>query len=541
MNAHNGTSEEMDATNGSGADVSKWGRIEITFESSNVYKNPIQEVALQVIFTSPSGAAHHVMGFWDGSTRFRARFSPEEEGKWTYATFCSDVDNGGLHNREGDFVCGPPNNLTPFDMHGHVRVSADRNHFEHADGRPFFWLADTAWNGCLLSSKDEWRYYLSERVRQGFTAVQWVATPWRSAPADRDGQKAFEGVEKIQINPKFFQRMDEWIEMTYDVGLLNAPVMLWTHKGGDHPEMNPGVGLPDDQLILLAEYMVARWACYPVVWILGGDGKYEGADAERWRSIGEAVFGRGMHAPVAMHVVGQSFPVEEFRTEGWMDVLGYQSGHGDSEKTLKWIVSGPPAEDWKKSPRQFYINLEPAYENHVAYHSKKPHDAASVRMAIYWSLLNAPTAGVTYGGHGVWGWDDGSGPPMDHPNTGTPLPWREGLFMDAAEQMRFLRDSFETIDWWRLYPAPELLVTQPGDEDVHDHILVSKSDANDLVVAYTPQGKPVQVDMRALPDRLSAIWYNPRTGDPEAATPVVEGDSRTYNSPDEEDWLLVLA
>ena len=37
--------------------------------------------------------------------------------------------------------------------------------------------------------------------------------------------------------------------------------------------------------------------------------------------------------------------------------------------------------------------------------------------------------GVSYGGHGVWGWDDGSAPPVAHPNPGVPLPWREALRM----------------------------------------------------------------------------------------------------------------
>ena len=329
--------------------------------------------------------------------------------------------------------------------------------------------------------------------------------------------------------------------MTYDVGLLNAPVLLWANTGGAHPDRNPGVGLPTDQLILLSEYMVARWACYPVVWILAGDGNYSGDLAQKWKTIGSTVFGRGLHAPVAMHVMGQSFPVEEFRNEGWMDVLGYQSGHGDGEKTLTWIVKGPPAEDWKRHPRQFYINLEPAYENHVAYQSKKPHDAASVRLAVYWSLLNAPTAGVTYGGHGVWGWDDGTAPPLDHPGTGTPLPWRDALVMEAAEQMRHLRDAFETMHWWRLRPAPEILAHQPGEKDIREHILVSRSDDGDWVVAYTPNGGPVSITMSGLPQRLGAVWYNPRTGDPEAAIPSVAGNVRTYKPPGEHDWLLVMA
>ena len=52
--------------NGHASVVTKWGRIEIDFESDKDYGNPIQEAALQVVFTSPFGSIYNVMGFWDG-------------------------------------------------------------------------------------------------------------------------------------------------------------------------------------------------------------------------------------------------------------------------------------------------------------------------------------------------------------------------------------------------------------------------------------------------------------------------------------------
>jgi hypothetical protein len=55
--------------------------------------------------------------------------------------------------------------------------------------------------------------------------------------------------------------------------------------------VNPGFALPEDQAILIARYMVARWQAHDVVWILPGDGDFRGEKAEKWKRIGRAVFG----------------------------------------------------------------------------------------------------------------------------------------------------------------------------------------------------------------------------------------------------------
>ena len=49
-----------------------------------------------------------------------------------------------------------------------------------------------------------------------------------------------------------------------------------------------------------------------------------------------------------------------------MTIHGYQSGHGDDDKTLRWMTEGPPAREWSIEPIRPFINLEPPYEFHVA-------------------------------------------------------------------------------------------------------------------------------------------------------------------------------
>jgi hypothetical protein len=524
-----------------GPAVPRWGRFEKTLESAVDYANPAQEASLNAVFTSPRGQTVKVPGFWDGGRAWRVRFAPDQVGKWTWRTTCSDAGNTGLHEQSGSFECRAATGTNRFAKHGPIRVASSQRHFEHADGTPYFWLADTAWNGPLLSSKDEWAKYIDTRVAQGFSAVQFVATQWRAAPTgDREQRLAYTGADKIVIHPAFFQRLDEKVEALNQAGLLAVPVMLWAIQGGSTPKVNPGVSLPDDQAILLARYMLARWGAHAVAWFLGGDGDYRGPKAARWAKIGRAVFGESPHGPVTMHPGGMHWVWPDFAEEKWYDFVGYQSGHGDSDATLKWLIEGPPAEDWMKLPHRPFINLEPCYENHTAYQSKKPHTAEAVRRALYWSLLVAPTAGVSYGGHGVWGWDDGTKEPTDHPGAGKPDPWAKALTLPAAEQMKHLAHYFTSLDFWQLRPCPTVVVNQPGAQEPKRYIAAARSDNKDLLVLYVPEDRTVEVKLDMLPPSPNVSWYNPRTGETNTAVGVVTPTTVQFPTPAEGDWILQL-
>ncbi len=420
---------------------------------------------------------------------------------------------------------------TPFEKHGRIRVAKVGTHLEHADGTPFFFLADTCWTGPALSAEKDWDTYLADRKKKGFTAVQFnMVSPWRTAPTDAEGNVSFTIQDgKLSLVEVFYKRLDARLKAINDAGLLAVPILVWAHKKGD-----AGKELTDEQLIDLCKLQVERYSKVHVLWILAGDNQYT-ADADRWKKIGRAVFGDKHPNPVTTHPTGETYPWNKWDDEKWLTVLGYQSGHGDSNKSMKWMTQGPVVEYAKK--KEFtrpIINLEPPYEAHNGYSKKLPHSELSVRRATYWSLLSAPVAGVTYGGHGVWSWHTKPGAePTDHPGTGVAKIWSEALDLPAAGQMKHVRDLFESVEWTKLRPAPNLLSTQPGTDDPAKFVASAATPDDKIMVFYTPVGGTIPVKP-FLRKRLESIeWFNPRTGEKSV------GDDK-YKTPDEQDWVLVI-
>jgi hypothetical protein len=516
-----------------GADesVPLWGRFETAFSAAEG-TSPDADFAVE--FTSPSGRRRTVPGFWDGGRTWRVRFLPDEDGEWRYRSRAKRET--GLDGKAGRFTCRKPAARTtnPLRGHGPIVVSSNGRNLQHLDGTPFFWLADTVWTGPALSAAEDWDTYLDDRAKKHFSAVQFNAVcPWRAAAADAEGKTAFSGEKRVRINPDYFRRLDARIDAINAHGLLAAPVLIWANKPDD-----PGNALPEADVIKLLRYEVARYGAHHVLWILAGDNDYKGGHGERWRRIGAAVFGDNRTpAPVTTHPTGMNWPWADWRDEGWLTVLGYQSGHGDSPETLRWIHSGPPSDGWRKAPERPVINLEPPYEGHLAYQSRQPHSAYNVRRAVYWSLLSTPTAGVTYGAHGLWSWQRKAGEePPDHKGTGVAKTWREALDLPGSTHMKYVADLFTSLPWWRLRPYQGLLGGQPGGNDPAKHVAAAWSEDGDLAVIYLPVGGEVRLKVDQLADGLKSEWFDPRTGKRKEA----KGDPGKYRAPDDQDWVLVF-
>lgn len=506
--------------------IPKWSRFQGELVSFKEYDNPVQDLQLKAIFTPPIGDSILVDGFWDGGNDWKIRFMPNMVGKWTFKITCSDEDNLGLHNLEGSFLCTAPVRDTTLTKNGPIKVSRSRTHFMHDNESPFFWMADTAWNGPLKSNEFDWNDYLEERKRQGFTAVQWISTPWQGSPkGDLEGQVPFSGKDKIRINPDYFKRLDKRVEAINQAGLLNVPVLFWATDGG----VSPIDSLPDGQAILLGRYMVARWGANFGAWILGADVDYSGSSGERWAKIGRAIFGDRSHAPVFIHPKAKSWIFESVRDEKWLTAVGYQIGNDINDATNNWIHNGPPTRDWDKLPRRPIVNLQPPFEWQPSISKNIPISSNHVRRALYWSLLNTPTAGVSYGVAGVWGWDNGVSP-----------DWRESLTYEGAEQIAHMTSAFRSIDFHTLRPDSSVLADQPGNDAIANYVAASRSLDGSLVVVYTPVEARLKINVTKLPSPLIAAWLNPRTGERTDVLAVLRGSALECPAPGDGDWLLIL-
>lgn len=556
----------LDADSDGAGSVPVWGRWEEAFRAGTFIDDPTS-VQLVASLTAPDGSTHEVPGFWDGDQRWKVRFMPDAAGTWHYEIRTRAAIEG-LHGRTGTFTAGVVTDTTNrFLKHGALRLSNDGHHLVHDDGTPFFWLADTAWNGALRSSADDWERYLTDRASKRFTGIQFVTTQWRGAQTDRDGQTAYHGYDNVQIHPPFFQRLDKRVDAVNEAGLLAIPVLLWTLGDVAH---TPGK-LPRTQAVRLARYITARYGAHHTIWFLTGDEHFSTAWMDRWayaaravvrqgpqylswllnrpeyfrdrrrywRRTGRAVFSDPQHRTMATaHPRTQEWNLEPFRSEDWYDLLVYQSSHGGGPDTLRWIHSGPPAEHWSRKPALPVINAEPGYEDLVAWNRPGRHTAFDVRQQAYYSLLAAPPAGVSYGAHGVWSWETEPSIPRDHPGTGRARPWDAALHFPGGEDLGHLAELLISVKGHQLRPDPLLVSPQPGTADPAAFAAAARTETGDRALIYLPTGGEIAVRIDSLATGLQYFWFDPRTG---RRTDEAVVASRTFTAPDQRDWLLVLA
>jgi hypothetical protein len=523
----------------SAAAVATWTRWEHTLTSATNYANPYQQVTLTVTYTAASGEILKGYGFWDGGPTFRIRFMSPARGTWIWKTACSDTGNTRLHEQSGTVNVVEYSGDNPLYRHGYLKVSDNHRYLVYADGLPFLWIGDTPWAAFIAATQEEWERYLQNRRDNKFTVVQvhcggcwdWVG----KLKTDRYGSPPFAGSgNSLQWNPRYWQHVDRKVQAANDLGLL--VYVCAVHQPGD------GFPVDDsDQVARFAQNLAAR--------LMGNFVLYSPIADDLWTPQADAA-GKSLDRATPLQLISahSRFFLEPAMTshgKDYIDVVGLQTGEGwqhdpyKKEKPKPWSqpLAAQNAIEWplalyRLMPVKPVINQEGPYD-HPPYTNNPEHPMPlPPRKAGYWSFLSG-APGLTYGCFGIW-------------NRGQPVRWmpsydfETALKVESAGHMKYMSEFFSAIAWWTLEPRHDLVLGRP--DDWMRKIALAKSASGDLAVAYLPGNAEVTVNMKAFLAPMRARWFNPITGEYQAASGTIPVTNRhTFaRPPGWQDAVLVL-
>jgi len=426
-----------------------------------------------------------------------------------------------------------------------LKVSENRRFLVTANGTPFFWMADTAWELFHRLTREEAGIYLETRASQGFNVVQAVALAELDGLGSPNpyGQTPLTDNDPEQPNEVYFEHLDYIIAKADSLGVYIALLPSW----GDKLFKNSwGVGpevLTQENAYAYGEWIGTRYRDKDnIIWIIGGDrNPREGTgDVEVWRQMAEGIAsGAGGYDQTLMSFHPQ--PKEGggsstwFHNDPWLDFNMHQTGHCPDRDTYANI-----SHDYSLIPVKPVLDGEPLYEDHPnCFNAKElgyslPRD---IRRIMYWNVF-AGAFGQTYGCHDIWQMYAPGREPVNQPLR----PWNVALQLPVANQVKHLKNLMLSRPFLSRIPAPHLVAgIQEKDEN---YVIATMDQEGRYAMVYFPTGRLTTLDLTDLnAEALTAWWYDPRTGNAFPAKNIVKKEGLVVHPPTSgagNDWVLVV-
>jgi hypothetical protein len=426
-----------------------------------------------------------------------------------------------------------------------LTVSENQRFLVTSDGRPFFWLGDTAWELFHRLTREEAERYLRNRAERRYTIVQAVALAELDGLNDPNpyGERPLVDLDPSRPNERYFAHVDWIVAKANALGLYVGLLPTWGDKWNKKWGVGPEIFTPENAAIY-GEWLGRRYRDAGIVWILGGDRPVE-SDAHRAIL---AAMARGLRAGdggahlITFHPTGGQSSATPFHGEPWLDFNMRQNGHV-AEFTGRYDQTRV---DYDRAPIKPVLDGEPIYEDHPIGFKQKEHGhslAVDVRRPLYWNLFSG-AFGHTYGHHSVWQMWQADRKAINDPL----LPWSDAILQPGAAQMQHARALLESRPFLTRIPAPDVVVTDRVTTSVPGagrYALVATRDSSgSYAMVYAPAGRPFTVRLGAITGaKATAWWFNPRDGKATAAGTFATGADHTFSPPNPGealDWVLVL-
>ena len=431
-----------------------------------------------------------------------------------------------------------------------LRVSENCRFLVKDDGRPFFYLGDTAWELFHRLNREEAARYLEDRARKGFTVIQAVAlaeldglntpNPYGHCPL-KDNDPARPALVEGPDND-YWDHVDYIVNKAEQLGLFIGLLPTWGDKWNKKWGIGPEIFTAQNAGVY-GEWLGQRYRGKPVIWILGGDRPVENdTHKEIIRAMARGLRrGDGGEHLITLHPTGGRGSAEWFHEEDWLDFNMRQNGH-----VVEFDRYPATRADYDRTPVKPVIDGEPIYEDHpVSFRAKDlGHSiAADVRRPLYWDLFGG-AFGHTYGHHSVWQmWQ-----PDRKPVNGPLMPWYEAIDQPGAAQMQHGRRLLESRPFLNRLPDDTVIVDAEVKTAVPGagryRFSATRDKDGTFAMVYVPVGRKFKVRMDKIAGaKVRAWWFSPRDGGAVAIGVFANKGEHEFEPPDPGehlDWVLVL-
>jgi len=401
-----------------------------------------------------------------------------------------------------------------------LKIHENGRFLQYEDGKPFFYLGDTAWDLFHRITGDEVEYYMSVRASQGFNVIQCVLLTNfpnrydRYALKDNDFSKFDYDTEGKE---SYWAGVDACLDVAEKYGIYLAIIPMW-NSSYDDPETTLFKGY--EPSYEFGKFIGDRYKDRNnIIWLLGGDVFVKPYMHEIFDGLAAGIKDgerEDNHHLMSFHPHGPSNTITELGGDrDYFDFVTSQSGHTVEHSYQPYNLFPPMMEAGKP-----FLDSEPHYEDHVANWAAefKKWDASDIREGAYESVFSG-ACGQGYGNPIIafflyepiskYGchFYVGNVKKDNLPENG----WHDAIRHEGAEQLKYLKQLRLSRPYFNLRPAPELVLNSQ-DDVLFGKITAARGD--DYAFIYTPHGREIHVDATSLDQQfVRASWFNPRTGE----------------------------
>jgi len=379
-------------------------------------------------------------------------------------------------------------------------------HFVYC-GKPFFFVGKSAF---ALIDAEQRKDFIDEAHRDGFTVLRiWLCCPSLTKKHGSDhfhrNQAAGdlwpsggmpEKPDFTRFNDNYFRCFDAILRDMDSRGMV-AELTLFT--GGDFWPGGPFVW--DEVKQRYVQFILDRYKDQPNLYYEIANEYYSPEGQAFVEKVGDFIWERDK-----VHLVTASAgDVAQFANKPWYRLHNFHLSRGQNwwERVYHEVLI--PA----RSHRLPMVNDEPmgslAPDDKESDYPGRDNDASHHRMNFWITAMG--------GGHVTFHSHKGINALVGH--------------SPGQEYVRPFHQFFETIRFWEMEPAPEIV------KDGNAFALASPNE----VIVYLPNGGGLTLDLAQMRGLLTARWFNPREGRWTAIGNLTAATS-SFTAPDRSDWVL---